>query len=253
MSKNFWKVVNDVIRESDIVLEVLDARFIEHTRNKEIEDKMKRAGKVLIYVINKCDLVQKSQMDKAKRTLKPAVFISAKEHLGTSYLREAIMRNAPKDRFKVGVLGYPNTGKSSVINALKGKTAAKTSPISGYTKGLQLIKISTRMYLLDSPGVFPYREKDESKHAIIAAKTFQDVKNPEEAALRLLEEKADVVAKYYKMRVSDDPEELLERLAKKLNRLKKGGEPDTYTAARVLLQDWQRGKIKESRDFMPEK
>ncbi|MFC1722634.1 GTPase [Nanoarchaeota archaeon] len=241
--KNFWKVVNSVIREADILLEVLDARFIDETRNQEIEHKVEKSGKVLIYVVNKCDLVEKTEMDKVKQTLRPSVFMSATEHKGTNFLRAEIMKKAPKGDFKVGVLGYPNTGKSSVINALKGKASAKTASISGYTKGLQLIRVSQRMMLIDSPGVFPYREKDEAKHAIIAAKTFQDVKDPEEASLKLLAEKAEVIAKYYGIEV-DDPEEMLEALAIKKNRKKRGGEADTYVAARLLLQDWQKGKIK---------
>ncbi len=246
MAKNFWKAVNDVIKEADILVEVLDARFVEETRNKEIEDKVKKAGKVLIYVINKCDLVEKTQMDKWKQKLKPSVFISAKEHMGTSYLRTAIMKNAPSGTFKVGILGYPNTGKSSVINSLKGKSSAKTSPISGYTKGMQMIKVSKRMYLLDTPGVFPYKEKDEAKHAMIASKTFQDVKDPEGAAMKLIEEKKEVIAQHYGIPEDEDPWEMLEALAMKLNRKKKGGEPDTYTTARLLLQDWQKGKVKLS-------
>ena len=60
-----------------------------------------------------------------------------------------------EEKFKVGVLGYPNTGKSSIINALKGRASAPTSPVSGYTKGMQWIRASKRMYLLDPPGVFP--------------------------------------------------------------------------------------------------
>ncbi|MBI5881377.1 GTPase, partial [archaeon] len=60
---NYWKLVNDVIREADILLEILDGRSIDETRNIEIEDKVKKSGKVLIYVINKCDLVDKDKME----------------------------------------------------------------------------------------------------------------------------------------------------------------------------------------------
>ena len=62
--KSFWKTVNQLIREADIILEILDSRFVDETRNIEIEDKIKRAGKQLIFVINKCDLVSKDYMDK---------------------------------------------------------------------------------------------------------------------------------------------------------------------------------------------
>ncbi|MBU2561798.1 MAG: 50S ribosome-binding GTPase [Nanoarchaeota archaeon] len=242
---NYWKIVNNVIKSSDILLEVLDARLIGESRNVEIEEKVKKAGKPLIYVINKCDLVAKEKLDAAKRELKPCAFISAKEHLGTSYLREEIMKRAPKGSFKVGVLGYPNTGKSSVINLLKGRNAAPTSPISGYTRGFQLIRVNRRMYLLDTPGVFPYMEKDEGKHAMIAAKTFSSLKDPEGAAMELIERFPKLIEEYYGVKHSDDPEEVLESIAFKLNKLKKGGLPENNAAARIVLKDWQEGKIKK--------
>lgn len=240
----YWNIVNNVIKESDILLEIIDARMVEESRNREIEDKVKNAKKTLIYVLNKCDLVEKSKLELYKRALRPCVFVSAKEHLGTGLLRTEILKHAPKDRFKVGVLGYPNTGKSSIINALKGRGGAPTSPISGYTRGIQLIRVSKRMYLIDTPGVFPYKEKDEAKHAKIAARTFADLKDPEGACMDLIEEFPAQIERYYRVKHSDDPEKLLEHIALKLNRLKKGGLPDTHAAARIVLRDWQEGKIR---------
>jgi ribosome biogenesis GTPase A len=244
---NFWRVVNDIIRESDILLQVLDARLIKESRNKEIEDKVKKADKVLINVINKCDLVEKSKLDKAKKELMPCVFVSAKEHLGTTMLRTEILKNAKKEIVRVGVLGYPNTGKSSIINALKGRASAPTAPISGYTKGVQLIKVSKRIYLLDSPGVFPYKEKDEAKHAMIAARTFADLKDPEGSAMELIEKFPKLIEKYYTAKHHQDPEETLEEIALKLKKLKKGGLPDLNAAARIILKDWQRGNIRDEK------
>jgi ribosome biogenesis GTPase A len=241
---NYWRLVNDVIKEANILLEVLDARTIDETRNIEIEDKVRRTGKTLIYVINKCDLVDKEKMDKAKKLLTPCVFMSAKDHLGTSFLRSEIMKHAPKEGFKVGVLGYPNTGKSSVINALKGRASASTSSISGHTHGIQLIKINQRMYLLDTPGVFPYQEKDEVKHAITSAKTFSNIKDPELAAIEIIGQFPEVIEGYYGVK-HDDAENVLDSIALKMHYLKKGGLPDTYAAARRVLKDWQEGKIRK--------
>jgi hypothetical protein len=241
---NYWRLVNDVIRESDILLEVLDGRSIDETRNIEIEDKVKKSGKVLIYVINKCDLVDKEKMEEAKKLLKPSVFISAKDHLGTSYLRAEIMKRATKEGVKVGVLGYPNTGKSSVINALRGKGVASTSPISGHTHGIQLVKINQRLYLLDTPGVFPYKENDEVKHAITSAKTFSNIKDPELAVMEILETFPKQLEKFYGVEHDDDPEQMLEKIALKTRCILKGNLPDTNKAARRILHDWQEGKIR---------
>ncbi len=242
---NFWTIVNKVIRESDVLLEVVDARMVDESRNEEIEQKVKQAGKTLIYVLNKCDLVEKNKLNRFKQQLKPCVFVSATERLGTGFLRREIMKHAPNDKFKVGVLGYPNTGKSSIINALKGRAAAPTAPISGHTKGVQIIRISKKMYLLDTPGVFPYKEKDEAKHARIAAKTFTNLKDPEGSAMELIKEFPFPIENYYGVNHTPDPEEILEAIAVKLKRLRKGGVPDLNAAARIILQDWQKGKIKK--------
>ena len=88
---NFWQLVNKVIREADVLLLLLDARLVEKTRNMEIEDKVRKAGKVLIYVITKSDLVDKQDVEKYKKTLKPCVFVSAVKHHGTTILRERIL------------------------------------------------------------------------------------------------------------------------------------------------------------------
>lgn len=242
---SFWQIVNRVIRESDILLEVLDARMVKESRNKEIEDKVKKSGKVLIYVINKCDMVEKPTLEKYKKELQPCVFVSATGHLGTTLLKRTIMRYAPKGRFRVGVLGYPNTGKSSIINVLKGSASAPVSPVSGYTRGMQWIKAGQRMFLLDTPGVFPYREKDEGKHAIISAKTFTNLKDPEDACMQLIDEFPSQVERYYGVKHDDDPEVVLENIALKLKKLRKGGLPDTNAAARVVLRDWQEGRIRK--------
>lgn len=245
MASNFWLIVNKVISDSDVLLMVLDSRMVEESLNKEIEAKVAKVGKPLIYVINKADLVEKTQMEVYKKHLKPCVFISATKHLGGSYLRDAIAKKAPSTgEYKVGVLGYPNTGKSSVINMLKGRGAAKTSPTSGYTKGVQLIRINKRMLVLDTPGVLPYGEKDEAKQAMMSARTFGDVKDPEGTCLKLLETFPKPIEKYYEVSHDNDPEVVLEAIALKLKKLKKGGVADMDATARVVLRAWQTGRIK---------
>jgi len=105
---------------------------------------------------------------------------------------------------------------------------------------VQLIKVSKLMYLLDTPGVFPYKEKDETKHAMIAAKTFTNLKDPESAALELIETFPVQVISYYQVKHNKDPAEVLEQIAIKLNKLMKGGLPDLNAASRIVLQDWQK-------------
>ena len=72
---SYWKIVNDVIVKADLLLIVLDARFVESTRNKEVESKVASAGKPIIYVITKCDLVDKETLEGSKKKLSPCVFV----------------------------------------------------------------------------------------------------------------------------------------------------------------------------------
>lgn len=238
----FWDIVNDVIREADIILEVLDARFPEETRNREIEDKVKAAGKILIYVVNKCDLVEKKLLEQKKKELKPSVFVSSKKRYGMTILLHMLKRYAEKEKIIVGVLGYPNTGKSSVINALKGRKSAKVSSESGFTKAKQLIKVANNIYLLDTPGVYPYMEKDSLKHALIAAVDYSKVKDPEDTALKLIEAAKEKFERHYNLKAKT-AEELLEKIALKFKHIRKGGIADTERAARAILKDWQKGRI----------
>ena len=243
MSKNFWKTVNEVIRNSDVILEVLDARTVDETRNLELEIKVDKLGKKLIYVINKCDLIPKSEAEKIKKSLPHSVFVSATERLGTKKLREKILASCSKTPVMVGMVGYPNTGKSSVTNVLKGKTVAPTSSQSGYTRGKQLIRISRRIMLMDTPGVFPYREQDQSKHALTSARSTHDLKDPETAVLDLITSLKGKIEAYYDVEVNTDADETLDTIAKKTNNMKRGGVPDTIKTAKQIIHDWQTGKI----------
>lgn len=247
--KNFWDIVNKVIQKADVLLLLLDARLVEETRNKEIEDKVKALKKPLIYVITKCDLVDKNTLLKFKKELIPCVFVSAKEFLGTTMLRERIMieaKRAYKDKnvFTVGVLGYPNVGKSSLINAIKGRHSAPTSSMSGFTKGVHMIKADNKLFFLDTPGVIPYKEKDTVKHALIGTIDYNKSKEPDLAAMQLMEKYPGKIESFFGIEVLEDKEEELEAIAKKRNMLKKGGVPDIMRVAQLILREWQKGAIK---------
>ncbi|MBI2102770.1 50S ribosome-binding GTPase [Candidatus Woesearchaeota archaeon] len=239
---SFWVHVNQVLKEAQVVIEVLDARTIEETRNIEIEGKIRRLNKKIIYAITKCDLVKIDELKIKIKNLQPSVFISSRDHLGTTILKKKILELSRGEPVIVGVVGYPNVGKSSLINALAGRAATRTSAESGFTKGMQKVKVGPKITLLDTPGVFPRMEKDTAKHGKTGAVDFAKIKDPEIAALHLIEDEKEKIKDHYKI-VEDDPEEILSVLSRKWKRLQKGGGPDLEATARQLLKDWQTGKI----------
>ncbi len=248
------ELVNLIIEQADVILEVLDSRFIEKTRNEELEEKIKKLGKKIIFVLNKSDLVDKEVIEKEIELhhLKPFVFVSSKTKSGAGTLKEAIMNVSLKvggDVVNVGVVGYPNVGKSSVINLLTGRGAAKTSSVSGFTKGLQKVKITSDVYLIDTPGIIPVSEKEEVfhkdliKHAELGVRTWDNVKEPEMMVHYLLQNYPGVIEEHYSISAGGNSEVLIEKLGSKLNYLKKGGVIDSDKTARKILRDWQEGKI----------
>lgn len=257
---SFWKVVDRIIKEAELMIEVLDARFPYETKNTVIEGRLRENKIPFIRVLTKADLVDKEKAKKAAKKLK-AIPFSAKQRLNTKILlreimkhyaslkREFLKRNKGKKIaetpyfIKVGVIGYPNIGKSSLINALKGRKSAPTSPVAGYTKGKQWIKITPKILLIDTPGVIPFKEKNQLKLIIKSAITH--VKDPEQTAIDILDQiPKEKLEQYYKIKIAKDQEKTLERIAKKKNLLKKGNQPDLKRAGLQLINDIQKNKLK---------
>ncbi|WP_340818987.1 GTPase [Methanolobus sp. WCC4] len=246
-------IVKDVIKKADILLEVVDARFPNETRNSEIERELKRLKKPFIIVLNKCDLVPKQKVEKARTRLAriaPSVFVSSKERFGTTMLRHKILEVADiqgRD-IKVGCIGYPNTGKSSVINGVAGRGKASTSAISGHTKGLQIVNAGSRIVFLDTPGVFPFDEHDEYIQGLLGVKDSTHLKDPIGVAMKIIEklvdENKEILESAYKVNITDENSyDILEMIGEKCNFLKKKGLVDETRAAVRIINDWQKGAL----------
>ncbi len=246
---NFWKLVNRILERSDIVLEIVDARFIDETRNREIEDKIKKKQKLFIIVANKSDLADKEELLDQVLHLPNSVILSSKNKQGTALLKKKILSLARGKNVRVGVVGYPNTGKSSVINALAGSSKAKTSSQSGHTRALQLIRAGPRIMLIDTPGVIPYMQNNEASMAAIGSVDANQLKDPLMAAFRLTEKIPEKVISFYGLDLepekADDPEEIIEAVAKKKNLLMSGARPNVRLASITIINDWQKGILRK--------
>ena len=243
-------IAEKIIENSDILVEVLDSRFAKDTRNLELEKEIKNKNKKIIYVLNKWDLVMNV---KGIQSLKPSVLVSCKKRSGIKDLRNLIKRESKKikkEKVTVGIVGYPNTGKSSLINLLVGKSSAGVGSDAGYTKGIQKLKLSQGIILLDSPGVIPTKEYSSvNKEAItkqtkVGGRSYSQVKEPDIVVAGLIKEFPNVFEKFYKIKAKGDSEILIEELGIKKGFLKKRGIVDEDKTARLILKDWQTGKIK---------
>ncbi len=248
--KKFPSITEGILREADIIIEVLDARFVKETFNKDINDHIKARGKKIIHAINKADLINYENVSELPEK---SVFVSCTQNKGVKEIRniiKIIASQLKKDRVVVGVLGYPNTGKSSLINHLIGRSSAQVSAHAGHTKSMQKLKLAEGIVLLDSPGVIPRKEYSTSeenkmaRHAKVGARTYSDVKNPELAIVGLIREYPGLLEKHYKIRADGNSERLIEELGRKKNLLKKGGVVNEDQVARFILKDWQAGKIR---------
>ncbi|KAE8125779.1 hypothetical protein FH972_020553 [Carpinus fangiana] len=254
-SKRIWGELYKVIDSSDVVVQVLDARDPQGTRCYHLEKHLKEhcKHKHLILLINKCDLVPAWATKGWLRVLSKeyptlAFHASKNKSFGKgsllSVLRQFARLKSDKQAISVGFIGYPNVGKSSVINTLRTKNVCKVAPIPGETKVWQYITLTKRIFLIDCPGVV-YQNNDSETDIVL--KGVVRVTNLQDASEHIGEVlkrvKKEHLERAYKIKDWVDENDFLGQLCKLSGKLLKGGEPDLMTAGKMVLHDWQRGKI----------
>jgi len=190
------------------------------------------------------------------KELYPYVILSCKLRKGIRQLRDRIkieskraLKEKKFEKAHIGVIGYPNAGKSSVINLLSGRGSAGISKEAGFTKGIQKIRLVKNIYLIDTPGVLPKEEEELSKqeasdkHAKVGISNYDKVKEPELVVASLFKDNLKLFKKHYQIE-TDDPEELIEIIGRRRCFLQKGNKINIDKTARTIVQDWQEGKIR---------
>ena len=273
----YWDLIKRIIHESDIVLEVLDARLVELSRNEEVERLIEEEGRPVIYVVNKSDLVNKEKLIEQIRHLdnegKYVVFVSTKQKGSIKILLYAIKKVFAKhgkrvvdenEKLKyrearadivVGVLGYPNVGKSSIINRLSYSRKMKVSKKAGTTHGIHWINATDEIKLIDSPGVIPLgREsiEDEIRYGLIGAKGEERLKHPEVVANAVIKffmkNNPRAFEKYFDIRINEEEKEdfccIIEKIGDRKRYLLKGNRIDENRVCQMIIRDWQEGRLR---------
>ncbi|GME71495.1 unnamed protein product [[Candida] boidinii] len=160
-------------------------------------------------------------------------------------LRQFSVLHQDRKQISVGFIGYPNTGKSSIINTLRRKKVCQVAPIPGETKVWQYITLMKRIFLIDCPGIVPPSTKDtESDILFRGVVRVEHVSHPEQFIPDLLEKcERKHLERTYEISGWKNSEEFIELIARKQGRLLKGGEPDETGVAKQVITDFNRGKI----------
>ena len=256
------RMMEENLKAVDGVMLVLDARAPRASLNNKLSKLFN--NKKVLYVLNKTDLVNPADV---KRTVsefmkegRETVAVSAMDKKAVdllysrilSLLQEKLDRNKAKGVFKpvrIMVAGIPNTGKSTIINALSGGKKTVTGNKAGVTKGKQWVRLR-ELELLDTPGTMPpaFENQTLAKHlAYIGSMNDANI-DFNDLAYEFLKEIKELYPELLKEKYSiDDLDvdtlELFNAICVRRGFLRKGGEYDYERCATAIIDDFRKGRI----------
>jgi nuclear GTP-binding protein len=160
-------------------------------------------------------------------------------------LRQFDSLHREKKNISIGFIGYPNVGKSSIINTLKKQACCKSAPIPGETRVWQYVSLTKRIYLIDCPGVVVNDyDADPTEKVLKSVLRAEKIEDPLIHIPGILAKaKKEYLQKIYKIKEWEDHEDFVGQIAISYGKLLKGGEPNLTATSKMILMDWQRGKI----------
>lgn len=257
------RMMQENIKLIDLVIELVDARVPVSSRNPDIDDIGKNKARLIL--LNKADLAEDKWNDAWMEYFREKGFsvvkVNSKKGGGVKsihgVIQEACKEKIERDRkrgilnrpVRAMVVGIPNVGKSTFINALAGKSCTKTGNKPGVTKGKQWIRLNKNVELLDTPGILWPKFEDQNvglKLAFIGS-IKDEILQTEELAAELIkfmnQSYPGVLEEKYNVASEEDAYAMLRAIADSRHCLLKGNELDTEKAAALLLDDFRSGRL----------
>lgn len=247
----------------DLVIELLDARIPFSSRNPEIDTLGQNKARLVL--LNKADLADENQNNRWVEYFKEkgiiALKINSKNKQGIKEInnavsvacREKIERNKKRGilnrPIRAMVVGIPNVGKSTFINAYAGKNCAKTGNKPGVTKGKQWIRLNKNLELLDTPGILWPKFDDQTigMHLAFIGSMNDHILDISELAYQLIKLLnhlyPNVIKERYSIEGNDDPLQVMYQIAEARGCKRKGNQPDLEKTSGLLLDDFRNGKL----------
>lgn len=259
------RMIAENIRLCDCVAEIVDARCPQSSRNPELPKLL--GNKKSFIIINKCDLADPVQTEKWQRRFSEqgmfSVCTTSTDGRGVNRITELAAKlmadKIEKDKarglvnkpLRIMVCGIPNVGKSSFINKLNGKAAAKVGDRPGVTRGKQWITLKNGDLLLDTPGILwpKFDDKEAALRLAFTGAIKDDVLDVEELACELCaflkENYPSALTERYKVDIAEDMNGLavLEAICRRRGFIVRGGEIDLLRGANVVLDEFRSAKL----------
>lgn len=259
------RMIADNIRLCDCVAEIVDARCPQSSRNPELPRLI--GSKKSFIIINKCDIADPTETEKWQKRFSAeglmSVCTSSTDGRGVNkitdmankLLAEEIEKNRQRGlvnkSVRIMVCGIPNVGKSSFINKLNGKGAAKVGDRPGVTRGKQWITLKSGTELLDTPGILwpKFEDKEAALRLAFTGAIKDDVLDVEELAAELCaflkENYPAALVSRYRAELTDKMTgfDVLKEICRRRGFIIKGGEADLLRGANVVLDEFRGAKL----------
>ena len=258
--KKTRELIQENLKLVDVCVEVLDARIPVSSRNPILAELT--ANKIRVLVLNKSDLADEAKTaewaEKLRQDGAYVLVTNCNTGAGSAALVKLLEKirdekNEGRERKKdlrLMIVGIPNVGKSSLINRLTGKKAAKTGNKPGVTRGKQWISLGEHMMMLDTPGILwpKFEDPKVGLNLAFCGSIKDEIMDLETLGMELIgvlaRDYPDLLSARYKLEgIADTPLDNMENIARKRGFILPGKRIDYERTARTVIDEFRAGTI----------